>query len=139
MSNRLIRQLKRHEGMKLKPYKCTAGKLTIGIGRNLDDVGISEDEAETLLRHDIIEATNQLVNAFPWMGALNDARASAMINFTFNVGIGTVKKFTNTLAYMEAGEWDKAADEMRFNSKWAKQVGNRAIEVTEQIRTGKWD
>ena len=138
MSNQLIRQLKRHEGMKLKPYKCTAGKLTIGIGRNLEDVGISEDEAETLLRHDIIEATNQLLNAFPWMSALNDARASAMINFTFNVGIGTVKKFTKTLAYMEAGEWDKAADEMRFNSKWAKQVGNRAIEVTEQIRTGKW-
>ena len=124
--------------MRLKPYLCSSKKLTIGIGRNLEDVGISEDEAETLLRHDIIEATNQLLNAFPWVGALNDARGSAMINFTFNVGIGTVKKFTNTLAYMEAGEWDKAADEM-MDSKWAKQVGNRAIEVTEQIRTGKWD
>ena len=124
--------------MRLKPYLCSSKKLTIGIGRNLEDVGISEDEAETLLRHDIIEATNQLLNAFPWMGTLNDARGSAMINFTFNVGIGTVKKFTNTLAYMEAGEWDKAADEM-MDSKWAKQVGNRAIEVTEQIRTGKWD
>jgi lysozyme len=137
MSNQLIRQLKRHEGMKLKLYKCSAKKWSIGIGRNLQDIGISEDEAETLLRHDIIEATNQLLNAFPWAGALNDARGSAMINFTFNVGIGTVKKFTNTLAYMEAGEWDKAADEM-MDSKWAKQVGNRAIEVTEQIRTGKW-
>ena len=124
--------------MRLKPYLCSSKKLSIGIGRNLDDIGISEDEAETLLRHDIIEATNQLLNAFPWVGALNDARGSAMINFTFNVGIGTVKKFTNTLAYMEAGEWDKAADEM-MDSKWAKQVGNRAIEVTEQIRTGKWD
>ena len=138
MSNRLIRQLKRHEGMRLKPYLCSSKKLSIGIGRNLDDIGISEDEAETLLRHDIIEATSQLLKAFPWMGALNDARGSAMINFTFNVGIGTVKKFTNTLAYMETGEWDKAADEM-MDSKWAKQVGNRAIEVTEQIRTGKWD
>jgi lysozyme len=60
-----------------------------------------------------------------------------MINFTFNVGIGTVKKFENTLAYMQSGEWDKAADEM-MDSRWARQVGNRAIEVTEQIRTGKW-
>lgn len=135
--NKLIEQLKIHEGMKLKPYKCTAGKLTIGIGRNLEDVGISEDEANMLLRHDIQEATRQLLHAFPWMGEFNDARISAMINFTFNVGIGTVKKFENTLSYMQSGEWDKAADEM-MDSRWARQVGNRAIEVTEQIRTGKW-
>lgn len=136
--NKLIEQLKIHEGMKLKPYKCTAGKLTIGIGRNLEDVGISEDEANMLLRHDIQEATRQLLHAFPWMGEFNDARISAMINFTFNVGIGTVKKFENTLAYMQSGEWDKAADEM-MDSRWARQVGNRAVEVTEQIRTGKWN
>jgi len=135
--NKLIEQLKIHEGMKLKPYKCTAGKLTIGIGRNLEDVGISEDEANMLLRHDIQEATRQLLHAFPWMGDFNDARISAMINFTFNVGIGTVKKFENTLSYMQSGDWDKAADEM-MDSRWARQVGNRAVEVTEQIRTGKW-
>ena len=135
--NKLIEQLKIHEGMKLKPYKCTAGKLTIGIGRNLEDVGISMEEANMLLRHDIQEATRQLLHAFPWMGEFNDARISAMINFTFNVGIGTVKKFENTLSYMQSGEWDKAADEM-MDSRWARQVGNRAIEVTDQIRTGKW-
>ena len=135
--NKLIEQLKIHEGMKLKPYKCTAGKLTIGIGRNLEDVGISEDEANILLRHDIQEATGQLLNSFPWMGEFNDARISAMVNFTFNVGIGTVKKFKNTLSYMQSGDWDKAADEM-MDSRWARQVGNRAVEVTEQIRTGKW-
>ena len=137
MSNQLIRQLKRHEGMKLKPYKCTAGKLTIGIGRNLEDVGISEDEAETLLRHDIIEATNQLLNAFPWMGALNDARASAMINFTFNVGIGTVKKFKQTMEYMKNCDYENAATAL-LDSRYAKQVGSRANEIAEQIRTGKW-
>ena len=136
--NKLIEQLKIHEGMKLKPYKCTAGKLTIGIGRNLEDVGISMEEANMLLRHDIQEATRQLLHAFPWMDDFNDARISAMINFTFNVGIGTVKKFENTLSYMQSGEWNKAADEM-MDSRWARQVGNRAIEVTEQIRTGKWN
>ena len=135
--NKLIEQLKIHEGMKLKPYKCTAGKLTIGIGRNLEDVGITMEEAEYFLQNDIAEARSQLLHAFPWMGELNDARISAMINFTFNVGIGTVKKFENTLSYMQSGEWDKAADEM-MDSRWARQVGNRAIEVTEQIRTGKW-
>lgn len=137
MSNKLVTQLKRHEGMKLKPYLCTAKKLTIGIGRNLEDVGISEDEAETLLRHDIMEATNQLLNAFPWMSKFSDARIAAMINFTFNVGIGTVKSFKNTLEYLKHEEWAAAADEM-LDSKWAEQVGNRAVEITEQIRTGKW-
>jgi len=137
MSNKLIRQLKRHEGMKLKPYKCTAGKLTIGIGRNLDDVGISEDEAETLLRHDIIEASKQLLNAFPWMANLNDARISAMINFTFNVGIGTVKKFKITLGHMKNHAFEEAAAEM-LTSRWSEQVGDRSIEITDQIRTGRW-
>ena len=135
--NKLIEQLKIHEGMKLKPYLCTSKKLTIGIGRNLEDVGISEDEAETLLRHDIIEATDQLLNAFPWMGTFNDARISALINFTFNVGIGTVKKFKITLGHLENHAFEEAADEM-LTSRWSKQVGSRSIEITDQIRTGKW-
>ncbi len=136
--NKLIEQLKIHEGVKLKPYKCTAGKLTIGVGKKIEDNGITLEEAEYLLQNDIAEARSQLLHVFPWMGELNDARISAMINFTFNVGIGTVKKFKNTLSYMQSGEWDKAADEM-MDSRWARQVGNRAIEVTEQIRTGKWN
>lgn len=136
--NKLIEQLKIHEGVKLKPYKCSAGKLTVGVGRNLEDVGISMEEAEYFLQNDIAEARSQLLHAFQWMGEFNDARISAMINFTFNVGIGTVKKFENTLSYLQSGEWDKAADEM-MDSRWASQVGNRAIEVTEQIRTGKWN
>ena len=135
--NKLIEQLKIHEGMKLKPYLCTSKKLTIGIGRNLDDVGISKEEAEMLLKNDIYEATNQLLNAFPWMATFSDVRISAMINFTFNVGIGTVRKFSNTIEYLKNEDWEAAADEM-MDSKWAEQVGDRAIQITEQIRTGKW-
>ena len=135
--NKLIEQLKIHEGMKLKPYLCTSKKLTIGIGRNLDDVGISKEEAEMLLKNDIYEATNQLLNAFPFMATFSDVRISAMINFTFNVGIGTVRKFSNTIEYLKNEDWEAAADEM-MDSKWAEQVGDRAIQITEQIRTGKW-
>ena len=123
--------------MKLKPYLCTSKKLTIGIGRNLDDVGISEEEAEMLLKNDVYEATNQLLNAFPWMTTFSDVRISAMINFTFNVGIGTVRKFSNTIEYLKNEDWEAAADEM-MDSKWAEQVGDRAIQITEQIRTGRW-
>lgn len=133
----LIEQLKRHEGLKLKPYKCTADKLTIGVGRNLEDVGISEEEAEMLLQNDINRATKQILAEFPWTRELDEVRFSALINFTFNVGIGTVGKFVNAMALLKAGSYDMAADEF-LHSRWAKQVGQRAIEVTEQIRTGEW-
>ena len=133
----LIEQLKRHEGLKLKPYKCTADKLTIGVGRNLEDVGISEEEAEMLLQNDIQRATVQIQREFPWTTELDEVRFAALINFTFNVGIGTVSKFVNAMALLKAGSYDMAANEF-LNSRWAKQVGQRAIEVTDQIRTGEW-
>jgi lysozyme len=137
MSNQLINQLKRHEGVKLKPYKCSAGKLTIGVGKNIEDNGITLEEAEYLLQNDIAEARSQLLNSFPWMSTLNDARISAMINFTFNVGIGTVKKFKNALEHLKNREFDEAATEM-LNSRWSEQVGARSKEIADQIRTGKW-
>ena len=135
--SQLIQQLKRHEGLRLKPYKCTADKLTIGVGRNLEDVGISEEEAEMLLINDIERATDQLVLTFPWTEHLDTVRFQALINFTFNVGIGTVGKFVNAMALLKDGNYDMAADEF-LNSRWARQVGQRAVEVAEQIRTGEW-
>ena len=135
--NKLIEQLKIHEGFRSNVYTCSGGKKTVGYGRNLEDIGISEEEAEMLLKNDIYEATNQLLNAFPFMATFSDVRISAMINFTFNVGIGTVRKFSNTIEYLKNEDWDAAADEM-MDSKWAEQVGDRAIQITEQIRTGRW-
>lgn len=134
---KLIEQLKRHEGVKLKPYFDTVGKCTIGIGRNLDDIGITEKEAEMLLTNDIHEAIFQLTRRFTWTKELDEVRFAALINFTFNVGIGTVVEFKNAMALLKDGKYDMAADEF-LNSKWAKQVGQRAIDVTEQIRTGEW-
>lgn len=133
----LIEQLKRHEGIKLTPYKCTSDKLTIGVGRNLEDVGISEQEAEMLLQNDIQRAVTQLKERFPWTLQLDEVRFAALINFTFNVGIGTVSKFVNAMALLKAKNYDMAADEF-LQSRWAEQVGQRAVEVTEQIRTGEW-
>ncbi len=133
----LIEQLKRHEGIKLTPYKCTSDKLTIGVGRNLEDVGISEEEAEILLQNDIQRAVGQLKERFPWTLELDEVRFAALINFTFNVGIGTVSKFVNAMALLKGKKYDMAADEF-LKSRWAEQVGQRAVEVTEQIRTGEW-
>jgi len=135
--NELVQQLKRHEGLRLKPYLCTANKTSIGVGRNLDDIGISEKEAEMLLLNDIEEAKRQLAAHFPWTADLDEVRLAALINFTFNVGIGTVSKFVNAMALLKDGNFDMASEEF-LQSRWANQVGQRAIDVTEQIRTGEW-
>ena len=135
--NKLVEQLKRHEGVELKPYKDTVGKWTIGVGRNLDDIGISEQEAEMLLLNDIREAERQLTTAMPWTQELDEVRFSALLNFVFNVGIGTASKFVNAMEALRQRNYDMAADEM-LNSRWSEQVGKRSLEVTEQIRTGEW-
>ena len=135
--SKLIETLKRHEGVKDTLYKCTADKWTIGVGRNLEDVGLSEDEIDYLLQNDIERTKNLIERYMPWYSDLDEVRQEALINFVFNVGIGTAMKFKNAMAALEAHDYDTAAVEM-MDSNWAKQVGNRAIEVTEMIRTGEY-
>ncbi|GAB1468349.1 hypothetical protein MASR2M64_10670 [Candidatus Cloacimonadota bacterium] len=137
LMNRIKSQLVRHEGLRLKPYRCTAGKLTIGIGRNLDDCGISQKEAYALLDNVIRNCEQQLLDEIPEIyNALNEARKSVLLNMCFNLGIGGLLEFNNTLAFIAAGDWERAANGM-LASKWAKQVGRRAIELSELMRKGQ--
>ena len=134
---RIKEQLVRHEGLRLKPYRCTAGKLTIGIGRNLNDRGISKTEAYVLLENDIQKCEQQLLDEIPEIyDALDEVRKSVLLNMCFNLGIGGLLGFNNTLALIAAGDWERAANGM-LASKWAKQVGRRAIELSELMRKGK--
>ncbi len=104
--NRIKAQLVRHEGLSLKPYRCTAGKLTIGIGRNLDDRGISQTEAYVLLENDIRNCEKQLLDEVPEIYyALNEVRKSVLLNMCFNLGINGLLGFKNTLAFVKAGDW----------------------------------
>ena len=137
LMNRIKAQLVRHEGLRLKPYRCTAGKLTIGIGRNLDDCGISQTEAYMLLENDLQNCEKQLLDEIPDIyNGLDEVRKSALLNMCFNLGIGGLLGFNNTLAFIAAGDWERAANSM-LASKWAKQVGRRAIELSELMRKGK--
>ena len=130
-------QLVRHEGLRLKPYRCTAGKLTIGYGRNLEDCGISQSEANVLLDNDIQNCEKQLLDEIPEIyNGLDEIRKSVLLNMCFNLGIGGLLEFNNTLAFIAAGDWERAANGM-LASKWAKQVGRRAIELSELMRKGK--
>ena len=137
LMNRIKAQLVRHEGLRLKPYRCTAGKLTIGFGRNLDDCGISQTEAYLLFENDIQNCEKQLIDEIPEIyNPLDEVRKSVLLNMCFNLGIGGLLGFNNTLAFIAAGDWERAANGI-LASKWAKQVGRRAIELSELMRKGK--
>lgn len=130
-------QLTRDEGLKLKPYIDTVGKLTIGIGRNLTDKGISEDEANYLLANDVKEVEDGLKAALPWFSGLDDARQGVLINMGFNLGLAGLLQFHNALHWMEASDWGSAAQEI-LSSRWATQVGARAQRLAEQLQSGTW-
>src|SRR6056300_1848913 len=135
--SKLIETLKRHEGVKNTLYKCTSDKWTIGVGRNLEDVGLSEEEIDMLLLNDIKRTKELMDDYIPWYNDLDEVRQEALINFVFNVGIGTAMKFKNAMTSLEEGVYTAAAAHM-MNSNWAKQVGSRAIEVTQMIETGEY-
>lgn len=130
MLNDLVNDLKRDEGFRSRPYKDTVGKLTIGYGRNLDDVGISESEAELLLRKDVGIAYEETRERYPWIkkAPLNVQRG--LYNMAFNMGSARLAGFRKMLAALEAGNYPLAAEEA-LDSKWAKQVGNRAKRIAE--------
>ena len=135
--NRIKAQLVRHEGLRLKPYRCTAGKLTIGIGSNLDDRGISQKEAYAMLERDILDFEQQLLDEIPDVyNRLDEVRKSVLLNMCFNLGLKGLLEFKNTLNFVAACDWERAANGM-IASKWAKQVGLRAIELSELMRKGK--
>lgn len=130
-------QLLRDEGMRLRPYRDSVGKVSIGIGRNLDDVGITEDEARFLLANDISAAGAGMRTALPWTAKLDEVRFAAMLNMCFNLGLTKLLTFKHFLESMQEGDWKMAALNM-LHSVWAGQVGARAQRLAMQIETGEW-
>lgn len=129
-------QLIRDEGLKLKPYRDKVGKLTIGIGRNLDDVGISQKEAFMLLAADIQKAEDFLAKELPWTIDLDSVRYGVFCNMAFNLG-SRLLKFDDFIAKAKAGDVHGASVAM-LDSTWARQVGERALRLATQYATGIW-
>lgn len=127
-------QLIVHEGLRLKPYTDTVGKLTIGCGRNLTDTGISEAEARVLLDNDITAAITALV-AFPWFPGLDPIRQRAFVDLCFNVGFARLRTFGKMLDAAARHDWATASAEL-LNSQYAQQVGVRAHEIAAMLRSG---
>jgi lysozyme len=127
--------IKMHEGYSSTVYDCPAGKPTIGFGRNLER-GITLREAEYLLDNDIQLTKNSLC-CCTWWDNLNEVRKDAVIDMTYNLGITRLLKFKKMITAIKAKNFTLASAEM-LDSKWAFQVGNRAITLAELMRTGKW-
>ncbi len=131
----LIKQLKEHEGLKLKPYKCTEGYVTIGYGRNLETNGISELEAELMLVRDIQESIKFLDQLFPWWKRLSEQRKNVIVDMHFNMGSTKLIEFHKMIDAIVNEDFWAASSEM-LNSKWAKQVGARALKLSAMMRQG---
>jgi lysozyme len=178
--NRVMEQLIVDEDVRLKPYYCPAGFLTVGVGRNLEGNGLSmgemlalisgnplrkkrfppdyetldgetllmalirdmkangitRDEAMMLLRNDIYQSDADLRRKVKWYDRAPEELKEVLINMCFNMGIKTLLSFRNTLWYMGAGEYEKAAENM-LKSKWARQVKGRATRLAERVRALK--
>jgi len=137
--NELIKMLKRHEGVKTHCYRDHLGLETIGVGRCIAEgsLGLSDDEVEYLLSNDIARCRDELTDEYFWFPALNEARQAAMIDISFNLGATRLRGFVKALDAMANEKFEEAAAHF-LDSRWANQVGNRAIEVTDMIRSGQW-
>ncbi len=133
---RLYEQLELHEGKKSKPYKDTVGKLTIGIGRNLDDRGITEEEIIFLFGTDVALVEKELDKNLRWWRDMSEVRQRVLADMCFNLGITKLLTFKNTLEAMRVGRYNDAASGM-LNSLWAKQVKGRAVRLANMMRTGE--
>ncbi len=135
----LREMLIRHEGIRLKPYLDTTNNVSIGVGRNLTSRGITQAEAMAMLDHDIAVAALDVRSLIgdEALRSLDEVRRAVLVSMSFNLGRPRLAKFKGTLAAIKTGDWDLAAKHM-LNSAWAGQVGNRAVELAEMMRTGEW-
>lgn len=156
----LAAEIARDEGDELRVYRCTAGKLSIGKGRNLDDVGISPAEtkalgitkasvvrngisqaqSDALFVNDIARSEADLDRKLPWWRSLDPVRQRVLLNMCFNMGIGNAQRgllsFRNTLELIRTGRYAAAAKGMAA-SRWHDQVGARAVRLEAMMETGR--
>jgi len=131
----LKKLLIKHESLKLTPYLDTEGILTVGVGRNLERP-ISNELAMFMLDEDIESAKKDASN-FKWFNEINEVRQTVILDMLFNLGLSRFMGFKKTIEAISAGEYLKASQEM-LDSKWARQVGHRAIELAMMMESGEY-
>lgn len=132
---RLSKQLEIDEGKRPKMYLDTVGKWTAGVGRNISDRAFSEDEIQLMLSNDINLAAKDVRQLVPGFDNLDDVRQEVLVNMSFNLGYDRLSGFKKFIAAVNSSEFATASLEM-LDSKWAKQVGARAVRLSNAMRTG---
>ena len=141
LMDQLVGRLNLEEGIQLTPYKDTRGKTTIGCGRNLDDVGISPEESDYLLRNDIRRTLADLDRLASWWRQLTPNRQLVIADMAFNMGVGRALPpegllgFHSMVGSILKEDWVGAAREM-LNSEWAKEVHQRAADLSGLMLRG---
>jgi len=134
--DQLVDDLTHEEGYRAHSYVCTAGAITVGVGRNIDadagGLGISEDEAKYMLRNDINRSIIEC-QKFNWFSDLDTQRQSVLIHLCFWLGYPRLRKFENMLAALAEGDYERAADEL-LDSKLARDIPARANRLADVLR-----
>lgn len=137
MNNERLREtIIRHEGARLDMYQDTLGIWTVGVGHNIQEKGISQAVMELMLEEDLAEAVSELKRSVSFFSKMPEQVQEALVNLAFNMGIPRLMQFKKTLAYLRDGNFEAAADEL-LDSRYAEQVGRRADEVADMIRTAE--
>lgn len=136
---KLFEVIEEGEGRERLPYKDTVGKLTIGVGFNLDDVGLYDEEIDFILQNRVNKKYKEVEDAFgdKWFNDLSDVRKVVVLDMVYNLGITKFRRFAKTIAYIQEGDFESASKEM-LDSKWADQVGRRARKLSRMMREDKW-
>ena len=124
-----LKLLKLHEGYRQYPYTDSLGIVTIGYGRNLESRGLSEPEAAYLLECDIKEAEKYLNRQYEYYDSLSGERKAVLLDMMVNMGPTRLRQFKRMHKALDEGLYELAALEM-LDSKWATQVGERALTLS---------
>ena len=153
-----VNKLIAHEGLRLQVYKDTLGIDTIGIGRNLEDRGITKEEldwmdipsmdavyeygiteadAMYLAKNDVQIVEEELVRAHPCVDKLDAVRQLVLMDMAFNMGVPRLRKFTKMWNAVHEKKFDIAAKEM-LDSRWAVQVKSRSTKLAHAMHHGEF-
>lgn len=139
---KISKLLEFHEGRRRFPYRDTVGKLTIGVGFNLDDVGLYDNEIDFILWNRLEQTVIILQRILPFFNELDEVRQAVLIDMCYNLGPEPFdgdgfKDWPIFVRQLQDGDFKAAAENMR-KTKWASQVKGRAVRLSNMMETGQW-
>ena len=134
-TERAMKELIEDEGLRLHPYQCTAGKTTIGVGRNLDDVGLTKEECLYLLANDIDKNWWDLKSVFGNLSSLPEEAQLVFMNLRHQLGVAGFRGFKKMIRAAMGRDWKTAAAELRDSKLWREDSPDRAERLAKRLES----